>query len=111
MSKAKSWGYWNSRVGVGVEKTEKFHSRGRGGFSIAFLFLFLTMKTKVTSKQNLEHFKMISRRLFTHKFCSNSKMLLSFSWAIFIRVVVFSFSPRANFSWFEYLCFSFLLIL
>ena len=29
------------------------------------------IKTKVTSKQNLEHFKMINRRLFIHKFCNN----------------------------------------
>ena len=63
------------------------------------------IKTKVTSKQNLEHFKMINRRLFIHKFCNNSKMLLSSSWAIFIRALVFSSSPRANFSSFEYLCF------
>ena len=64
------------------------------------------IKTKVTSKQNLEYFKMINRRLFIHKFCNNSKMLLSSSWAIFIRALVFSSSPRANFSSFEYLCFS-----
>ena len=68
------------------------------------------IKTKVTSKQNLEHFKMINRRLFIHKFCSNSKMLLSSSWTIIIRALVFSSSPRANFSSFEYLCFLFLLI-
>ena len=49
------------------------------------------IKTKVTSKQNLEHFKMVNR------------------WAIFIRALAFSSSPRANFSLFEYLCFSFLL--
>ena len=68
------------------------------------------IKAKVTSKQNLEHFKMINRRLFIHKFCNNSKMLLSSSWAIFIRALVFSFSPRANFSSFKYFCFSFLLV-
>ena len=68
------------------------------------------IKTKVTSKQNLEHFKMINGRLFIHKFCSNSKMLLSSSWAIFIRALMFSSSPRANFSSFEYLYFSFPLI-
>ena len=68
------------------------------------------IKTEVASKQNLEHFKMINRRLFIHKFCSNSKMLLSSSWTIIIRALVFSSSPRANFSSFEYLCFSFLLI-
>ena len=65
---------------------------------------------KVTNKQNLEHFKMINQRLFIHNFCNNLKMLLSFSWAMFIRALVFSFSARANFSSFEYLCFSFLLI-
>ena len=56
------------------------------------------IKTKVTSKQNLEHFKMINRRLFIHKFCNNSKMLLPSSWATSITVLVFSSSPRANFS-------------
>ena len=68
------------------------------------------MKTKVTGKQNVEHFKMINWRLFIHKFCNNSKMLLSSSSAIFIRALVFSSSPRTNFSSFEYLHFSFLLI-
>ena len=68
------------------------------------------IKTKVTSKQNLEHFKMMNQRLFIHKLCNNSNMLLSSSWAIFIRVLVFLSSPRANFSSFEYLCFLFLLI-
>ena len=67
------------------------------------------IKTKVTSKQNLEHFKMTNRTLFVYKFCNNSKMLLSSSWAIFIRALVFSSSPRANFSSFEYLYFSFML--
>ena len=62
------------------------------------------------SKENLEHLKLINWRLFIHKFCNNSKMLLSSSWAIFIRALVFSSSPKANFSLFEYLCFSFLLI-
>ena len=38
------------------------------------------IKTKVTGKQKLEHFKMINQRLFIHKFCNNSKMLLSSSW-------------------------------
>ena len=52
---------------------------------------------------------MINRRLFIHKFCNNSKMLLSSSWAIFIRALVFSSSPRANFSSSEYLHFSFML--
>ena len=44
-------------------------------------------KTKVTSKQNLEYFKMINRRLF--KNCNNSKMLLSSSWAILLEHLCF----------------------
>ena len=68
------------------------------------------IKTKATSKQDLEHFKMISRTLFIHKFCNNSKILLSSSWAIFIRAFVFSSSTSPDFSSFEYLCFLFLLI-
>ena len=68
------------------------------------------IKTKVINKQNLEHFKMINWRLFSHKFFNNSKMLLSSSWAIFVRALVFSFSPSANFSSLKYLCFSFLLV-
>ena len=68
------------------------------------------IKTKVTNKQNLKHFKMINQTLFIHKFRNNSKMLLSSSWAIFIRVLVLSSSPRVNFSLFEYLCFLFLQI-
>ena len=35
---------------------------------------------------------MINRTLFIHKFCTNLKMLLSSSWAIFIRALVFSSS-------------------
>ena len=118
-----------------VRKTSKTNSRGgetesfnrRGNWLLNCFFLSFSnhenysiknicvyskskIKTKVTSKQNLEHFKMINRRLFIHKFCNNSKMLLSSSWAIFIRALVFSSSPRANFSSFEYLCFLFLLI-
>ena len=65
------------------------------------------IKTKVTNKQNLEHFRIINRKLFIPKFCDNSKMLLSSSWAIFIRALVFSFSTRVNFSSFEYLRFLF----
>ena len=34
------------------------------------------MKTKVTSKQNLEHFKMINRRLSIHKFKNVDAILL-----------------------------------
>ena len=69
-----------------------------------------TIKTKVTSKQNLEHFKMINWRSFSHKSFNNPKMLLSSSRAIFIRALVFSFSPTANFSSLKYLYFSFLLV-
>ena len=54
-------------------------------------------KTKITSKQNLEHFKMINRRLFIHKFCNNSKMLLSSSWAIFIRALMFALHQGPTF--------------
>ena len=68
------------------------------------------IKTNVTSKQNLEYFKIVIRRLFIDKFCDNSKMLLQSSWAIFIRALVFSPSPRANLFSFEHLCFSFPLI-
>ena len=90
---------------------------------LLFPFYFLTMKlqniclysrskikSKVTIKQNLEHFKMINQRLFIPKFCNNSKMLLPSSWAVFIRALVFSISTRDNLSSFEYFCFSFLLI-
>ena len=66
--------------------------------------------TKIINKQNLEHFQMINWILLSHKFCNNSKMLLSSSWAIFIGAVMFSFSPRANFSSLKYLSFSFLLV-
>ena len=112
----------NSQV---LEKTEKFNSQR--GWLLNCFFLSSSnhencsiknicvyskskIKTKVTSKQNLEYFKMINRRLFIHKFCNNLKMLLSSSWTKFIRALVFSSSPRASFSSFEYLCFSFLLI-
>ena len=95
-------GVWNSRGGWkkyqklivggggGGEKTENFNNRGGGWlFLNCFFFPFLTMKTtviknffvfskskiktKVISKQNLEHFKMINRKLFIHKFCNSSK--------------------------------------
>ena len=112
-------GGWNSS-GRSVEKTENFNSWGWGGwcwllncFSLFFsnqesysvnkicLYSKIKIKTKVTNKQNLEHFKIINRRLFIHKFCNNWKMLLLSSWAIFISMLVFSFSPTANFSLFE----------
>ena len=106
-----------------MEKTKNFNSWGGGGggqLLNCFLLFFFNhenyiiknicvyskskIKAKVTSKQNLEHFKMINRRLFIHKFCNNSKMLVSSSWAIFIRALVFSSPPRDNIS-FEYLFF------
>ena len=111
---------WNSRgvwekyqklIVGGLEKL-KILIAGRG---LAFKFLFLLlcnhenysirniwvfskskMNTQVTNKENLENDK--------------SNMLLSSFWEIFIRAHVFSTSSRANFSSFEYLCFSFLLI-
>ena len=60
-------------------------------------------KSKIKTSKNLDNFKMINRRLFIHKFGNNSRMLLSSSWAIFIRAPVFSSSPRANLTSFEYL--------
>ena len=113
---------WNSRGGRkkyqklivgGLEKTEHFNRRegwllncfflsfsNHENYSIKNICVYSKskIKTKVTSKQNLEHFKMINRRLFIHKFCNNSKMLLPSSWATSITVLVFSSSPRANFS-------------
>ena len=138
----------NSR---GLEKTETFNSQrdwllncfflsfsNHENYSIKNICVYSKskIKTKVTSKQNLEYFKMINRRLFIHKFCNNLKMLLSSSWTKFIKcfrlhqgpaflrlstcvfvftkgqlffvwVLVFSSSPRARFSSFEYLCFRF----
>ena len=107
-----------------LEKTENFNSPGGGwllncfflsfpnheDYSIKNIFVYnkSKIKIKVTNEQNLEHFKMINRRLFIHKCCNNSKMLLSSSQVIFIRALVFSFSPKVNFSSFEYLCISFL---
>ena len=109
-----------------LEKTENFNSlreewllncsflsfSNHENYSINNIYVCSKSKreTKVISKQNLEHFKMINRRLFVHKFCNNSKMLLSSSWVIFIRALVVSSSPRTNFPSFEYLRFSFLLI-
>ena len=112
--------------GLGI--TEDLNSRegGGGGLLNCFFLSFSNhenysimnigvygkrkIKTKVTSKQNIEHFKMIDQRLFIRKFCNDSTMLLSSYWSIFIRRLVFSSSPRANFSSFQYLSFSFLLI-
>ena len=120
ISKTDSWG----RVGEGgvLEKTES--SNSQSGWLLNCFFLSFSnhknysiknicvyskskIKTKVTNKQNLEHFRIINRKLFIPKFCDNSKMLLSSSWAIFIRALVFSFSTRVNFSSFEYLRFLF----
>ena len=50
---------------------------------------------------------MINRRFFIQNFYNNSKIVLSSSWEIIIRALVFSFLPKANFSLFEYLCFLF----
>ena len=80
----------NSRGGCGgggFEKTENFKSR-RGWLLNCFFRSFSNhenysiknisvyskskIKTKVTNKQNLQHFKMINRRLFIHMFCNNS---------------------------------------
>ena len=48
---------------------------------------------------------MINQRLFIQMFCNNSKVLLSCSWAIFIRKLVLLSLSGANFSSFEYLFF------
>ena len=59
---------------------------------------------KVTNTQNLEHFKMINRRLFIHKFCSNSKILCCHppGQYLLIRTLVFSFlfALASVFRWF-----------
>ena len=114
-------GGWNSR---GLEKIQNFKSQRwlLKCFFLSFsdhenqsirnicVYSKSKIKTNVTSKQNLEYFKIVIRRLFIDKFCDNSKMLLQSSWAIFIRALVFSPSPRANLFSFEHLCFSFPLI-
>ena len=87
-----------------------FSNHENYGIKNIFVYSRSKIKTKVTNKQKLEHFKMINRRLFIHKFCNYSKMFLSFSWAIFIRVLVFLSSASVNFSSFEKLCFPFLVI-
>ena len=92
----------------GVGKTESFDSQERGWLLTAFFFPFSNhenysikniciyskskIKTKVPFKQSLEHFKMTNRRLFIPNFSNHSNMLLSSSWAIFIRVLVFVFN-------------------
>ena len=100
-------GSWNSRRGW-----EKLSFNSEAGWLLNFLsfsnhenysinnicvYSKSKIKTKVTRKQNLEHFKMINPKFFIHKFCNNAEMLLSSSWAIFIRGLVFSPSARANF--------------
>ena len=92
----------------GVGKTESFNSQERGWLLTAFFFPFSNhenygikniciyskskIKAKVPFKQSLENFKMINRRLLIPNFSNNSNMLLSSSWAIFIRVLVFVFN-------------------
>ena len=75
-----------------------------------FRYSQISNENRSNNKQNLEHFKLKNWTFFSHKFFNNSKMLLSSSWAIFIRVLVFSSSPRANLSSLKYLCFPFLLV-
>ena len=75
-----------------------------------FMLVKFSRKKSKSLKLVLITSTIILLRLFIHKFCNNSKILLSFSWAIFIRALVFSFSPSANIFSFEYLWFPFLLI-
>ena len=108
----KNWKFnrWGGRGGCGF-KIAFFSFSDHENYSIKNICVYSKSKIKtVISKQILEHFKVINQRLFILKFCSNSRMLLSSSWAIFITAHVFSSSPRANLVLFEYLCFSFLLI-
>ena len=49
------------------------------------------IKTKLTSKQNPEHFKIINRGLLIHKFCNNLKVLL-FSVSVLVFFVSTNFS-------------------
>ena len=87
---------WNSRGrGRGVCKKLKILTAGRVVWLLSCFFLFLSnhenysiknicvsskskIQTKVSSNQNLEHFKMINRRLLVHPYSS--------SWAIFISL-------------------------
>ena len=86
--------------GGGFKKTESFNSRGVS--LLNWFFSSFSNQEKhniknicVYSKSKIKT-KVINRRLFVHKFCNNSKMFLSFSWAILIRAFVFSSSPSAN---------------
>ena len=102
--------------GRGVEKTENFNSRS--GWLLNCFFLSFSnhenytiknicvyskskIKTKETNRPNLEYFKMINRRFFIHKFCNNSKMLLSPFWAMFMETLCFYF-----YQWPTFLCLS-----
>ena len=110
---------WNSRGGWkkyqkiivrGLEKTESFNSQ-RGG--VAFKLLFISFSNhEIYSIKNVCvcSKSKIKIKVTSKKFCNNSQMLLSSSWAIFIRALVFPSLTRANFSSFEYLCFLLLLI-
>ena len=90
-----------------VEKEWKFKQPG-WGLAFKLLFSFFPnnesysiknicvyskskIKPEVTNKQNLEHFKVINWTLLSLKFFSNSKILLSSSWAVFIRACVCAF--------------------
>ena len=86
--------------GGGFKKTESFNSRGVS--LLNWFFSSFSNQEKhniknicVYSKSKIKT-KVINRRLFVHKFCNNSKMFLTFSWAILIRALVFSSSPSAN---------------
>ena len=94
-----SWGGWNSR---GLDKMKTLIARvgwllncfllsffSHENYSIKSICVYIKSKIrKVTNRQNLEYLKMIKRRLFLLKFCNNPKMLLSSSWAIFIRAPI-----------------------
>ena len=110
------WKNYQKLIVGGLEKTESFNSRGswllncffisvsdHENYSIKNIYAYSKSKIykKVTSTQNLKHFKMINQRFFIHKFCNNSKMLLSSPLAIFFRALLFLISN--NFSIHSYL--------
>ena len=101
---------FNSRKGVSNCFFLSFSNHLNYGIKNFCVYSKSEIKTKVTRKQNIEQFKMINRRLFIRRDGNNENMLLSSSRATFITAFVFWSSPSANFSSFEYLRFSFLLI-